>query len=335
MRKIKKYKIGIDSETFAISLVEAPAIESDFVALKKEERKPIQMANEERHMLYGAALIPDLDIYRYDGENEYFINFSKECIEKMAHEFIKDYHQADVTIDHEAYAKDITLVESWLVEDPYKDKANALGISVPVGTWMIGMKVNEIDTWERVKNKELNGFSTESLISLIPMEEELNKRKNKSENNMEIQTNEMFWSKLKNTFKEILGLIPEEVENEVIETVETEMEEETPPQEPEPTPAPEPVVEPTPEPVVEPEPEQTEPEPVVEPAPEPQDNHFEELINNLKAEIEALKEANNGLQEQVKELGKKPSANPINTNAKPSAGDTYSQWRETMRGLIG
>ena len=321
MKKIKKYKIGIDSETFAISLVEAPAIESDFVALKKEERKPIQMANEERHMLYGAALIPDLDIYRYDGENEYFINFSKECIEKMAHEFVKDYHQADVTIDHETNAKDITLVESWLVEDPYKDKANALGLSVPAGTWMIGMKVNQIDVWERVKNKELNGFSVESLISL----EEFNKQ-NKDTNNMEkIETNEMFWDKLKNTFKELLGFIPEaEVENE---TVETEMEEDTPPQEPT---EPEPVVEPEPTP-------EPEPEPVAEPepAPEPQDNHFEELINNLKAEIEALKANNNALEEQVRELGKKPSANPINTNAKPSAGDTYSQWRAKMAEMIG
>lgn len=328
MRKIKKYKIGIDSETFAISLVEEPAIESDFVALKKdEERKPIQMASEERHMIYGAALIPDMDIYRYDGENEYYINFTKESIEKMAHEFIKDYHQADVTIDHETDAKDITLVESWLVEDPYKDKANALGISVPAGTWMIGMKVNEIDTWERVKNKELNGFSTESLISLIPIgEEEFNTHKNKTENNMEIETNEMFWSKLKKTFKEVLGLASEE------EVIETEMEENEPPQEPVVEPTPEP--EPAPEPVVEPEP--TEPEPVAEPEPEPaQDNHFEELINNLRAEIEALKEANNGLQEQVREMGKKPSANPINTNAKPSTGDTYQQWRETMRGLIG
>lgn len=326
MKKIKKYKIGIDSETFAISLVEEPAIESDFVALKKdEERKPIQMANEERHMIYGAALIPDMDIYRYDGENEYYINFTRESIEKMAHEFIMDYHQNDVTIDHETNAKDITLVESWLVEDPYMDKANALGISVPAGTWMIAMKVNEIDTWERIKNKELNGFSVESLISL----EEFNKQ-SKDTNNMEVQTNEMFWNRLKNTFKELLGLIPEaEVENE---TVETEMEEDTPPQEPEP------VVEPTPEPVAEPEPTpEPEPEPVVEPEPTPaqEDNHFEELINNLKAEIEALKEANNGLQEQVKELGKKPSANPINTNAKPSTGDTYQQWREIMRQMIG
>ena len=31
-RKIKRYKVGIDSETYAISMVESPAIESDFVA---------------------------------------------------------------------------------------------------------------------------------------------------------------------------------------------------------------------------------------------------------------------------------------------------------------
>ena len=60
------------------------------------------------------------------------------------------------------------------------------------------------------------------------------------------------------------------------------------------------------------------------------DNHLEELVNSLKEEINALKEVNTGLQEKIKDMGKQPSAAPINTNAKPSAGDTYASWREAM-----
>ena len=67
-KKIKKYKVGIDSETYAISMVESPAIESDFVALSKEEEKRVFLESDERHMVYGAALIPDKDIYRNNGE---------------------------------------------------------------------------------------------------------------------------------------------------------------------------------------------------------------------------------------------------------------------------
>ena len=72
-----------------------------------------------------------------------------------------------------------------------------------------------------------------------------------------------------------------------------------------------------------------------EPKPQPQDNHLEELVNSLKEEIAALKEMNTGLQEKIKDLGKQPSAAPVNTNAKPSTADNYSAWREKMRSYIG
>ena len=114
-KKIKKYKVGIDSETYAISMVESPAIESDFVALSKEEEKRVFLESDERHMCYGAALIPDKDIYRNNGEQEFYISFTKESIEKMSQDFMKNYRQNEVTLDHEEMANDITITESWLV----------------------------------------------------------------------------------------------------------------------------------------------------------------------------------------------------------------------------
>ena len=323
-KKLKKYKVGCDSETYAISMVEMPAIESNFVALAKEEeeKRQVFLESDERHMVYGAALIPDLDIYRNDGEHEYYINFSKESIEKMSQDFMKEYRQHEVTVDHEDVANEVCVVESWLVEDPYKDKANALGINVPKGSWMVGMKVNNIETWERVKEGSLKGFSVESLVSL----EEFSK----TENNMNIETNEMFWDKLINVLKETFSKKEEVVEEEPqIEEVALEEQPANEPAQPATEPS-EPVSEPEPAPVPEPA-----PEPVVEPVNEPQeapkvDNHLEELVNSLKEEINALKEVNTGLQEKIKDMSKQPSAAPINTNAKPSAADTYSAWREQM-----
>lgn len=323
-KKIKKYKVGIDSETYAISMVEAPAIESDFVALAKqdEEKKQVLLEKDEKHLVVGAALIPDKDIYRYDGENEYYINFTKESIEKMSQDFMKEYRQNEVTLDHEEYASEVTVVESWIVVDSYKDKSNALGINVPEGTWMVAMKVNNIETWERIKSGELKGFSVESMISL----EEFSKQN--QNNNMEM-TNEQemnLFEKFKNWLSSTKN-----------EEVELEGQEPQPTVEPqaEPTVEPTPSVEPQVEPTVEPQNEPTEPQ--NEPTQEPKvdNSHLEELINSLKAEIEALKESNSGLTEKIKEMGKQPSASPINTNAKPSASDTYSAWREQMRNMIG
>ena len=346
-KKIKKYKVGIDSETYAISMVESPAIESDFVALSKEEEKRVFLESDERHMVYGAALIPDKDIYRNNGEQEFYISFTKESIEKMSQDFMKNYRQNEVTLDHDEMANGITITESWLVEDTYKDKANALGINVPKGSWMIGMKVNQIDVWERVKSGELKGFSVESMISL----EDFSKQ---NTNNMNIETNDMFWDKLKNILKDTFSkkveestiyelaansgfTNVEEYEKEV-EAVKEELEEQNATTEPQ---AQEPTVETpkTEEPVTE-EPNVEEPKPTeeaqkAEEKPQENNKHLEELINSLKEEINALKEMNSGLNDKVKELSKEPSAKPVNTNAKPSAADTYSAWREKMRSMIG
>lgn len=323
-KKIKKFKVGTDSETYAISMVEEPAIEVDYVALAKQEEVEVKLSSDEHHICYGPALIPNKDIYRNNGEQEFYINFTEESIVKMSQDFMKEYRQKEVTLDHETDAEEVYIVESWLVEDPYKDKANALGFDVPKNTWMIGMKVNNIDVWERVKAGELKGFSVESMISL----EEFGKQ---NDNNM-INTDEMsFWTKMKEVLSEVFTKTEEPTE---IEPINEDLEAEpTPEPAPEPAPQaePEPQVEPTPEPEPAPTPE---PEPVVE-EPKPQDNHLEELINSLKEEIAALKTSNGELQEKLKDMGKQPSAAPVNPNAKPNAADTYSAWREQMRNYLG
>lgn len=348
-KKKKIYKVGIDSETYAISLVESPAIEETLVALEEQKPIKVQLADEEKYMVYSAVLVPDRPIYRRNEDgDEFYIEFTKESIEKMAQEYLMNYRQNEITLDHETMANDITLVESWIKTDMYKDKSVAIGLSedLPIGTWIAGLKVNQIDAWNRIKNGELRGFSVESMISL----EEFSKQEQNT-NNMNIETNDMFWDKLKNILKDTFSKKVEEptveelaansgftnVEDyqKEVEAVKAELEEQN---------AEEPAVEPTVEPTVEEpkpaeEPKVDEPvveEPKVEEKPK-EDNtkHLEELIGSLKEEINALKEMNSGLNDKVKELSKEPSAKPVNTNAKPSAADTYSAWREQMRSMIG
>ena len=348
-KKIKKYKVGIDSETYAISLVESPAIEETLVALEEQKPIKIQLADEEKYMVYSAVLVPEKPIFRRNEDgDEFYIEFTKESIEKMAQEYLMNYRQNEITLDHETMANDITLVESWIKTDMYKDKSVAIGLSedLPIGTWIAGLKVNQIDAWNRIKNGELRGFSVESMISL----EEFSKQEQNT-NNMNIETNDMFWDKLKNILKDTFSKKVEEPTidelaansgftnvddyQKEVEAVKAELEEQN---------AEEPAVKPTVEPTVEEpkpaeEPKVEEPvveEPKVEEKPK-EDNtkHLEELIGSLKEEINALKEMNSGLSDKVKELSKEPSAKPVNTNAKPSAADTYIAWREQMRSMIG
>lgn len=334
-KKIKKYKVGLESETYAISIVESPAIEETLVALEEQKEIKVQLANEEKHMVYSAVLVPDKPIYRRNEDgDEFYVEFTKESIEHMSQQFFKEYKQNEVTLDHETTASDVTVVESWLKSDLFKDKSVALGLneSLPIGTWFVGMKVNQIDVWDRVKSGELRGFSVESLIRL----EEFSKEEDKNNDIMNID--EMsFWTKMKEVLKEAFTSSSMVKEGEIEPVNEIDLEEQTP-QEPQPTveepkqeevKVEEPVVE---EPKVE-EPKPQEEEPKVE---EPKtDPHLEELINSLKEEVEALKKMNSGLNNKVKELSKQPSAQPVNTNAKPTASSTYSAWREQMRSMIG
>lgn len=339
-KKIKKYKVGLNSETYAISIVESPAIEETLVALEEQKEIKVQLANEEKHMLYSAVLVPDKPIYRRNEDgDEFYVEFTKESIEHMSQQFFKEYKQNEVTLDHETTASDVTVVESWIKADLYKDKSVALGLNeeLPVGTWFAGMKVNQIDVWDRVKSGELRGFSVESLIRL----EEFSKE-DKNENNMNIETNEMFWTTLKNTIKEIFASASmiEKKEGEDIEPTNIDLEAETQTEtvveapvveEPNEPKVEETVVEEPKKPEVVEEPKQEE-EPKVE---QPKDTHLEELINSLKEEVEALKKMNSGLNNKVKELSKQPSAQPVNTNAKPTNSNSYSAWREQMRNMIG
>ena len=336
-RKIKKYKVGIDSETEAISMVTEPAIESDFVFFSKDKDIVKEaFSSDEKHMVYGAVLRPDFPIYRYDGENEYYLEFTSESIERMARDYMMNYRQGNVTIQHEEYANEVFMVESWIKQDMDKDKSVSVGLdkSLPIGTWFCGFYVNNNDIWERIKSGELKGFSVEAMIDL----EDFAKVKKEDE----FEMNETFWDKLKTIVNEALGKKEEKMEEQPIVNEPQPTVEEPKPSEPtaveEPKPSeptvveePKPTVE---EPKVEEEPKPTEPKPTEEPKPNDDGNHLNDLIASLREEISALKEANTVLVEKVNDLGKMPSANPINVNGKNGTPSTYSSWRDMMANMI-
>ena len=95
----------------AISVVESPAIESDFVALKAEEIKLAEIDKEKR-ILLGALLIPNKPIYRNSEEGEYYIFFSKNTIVKASQMYLKNGYQNNSTLEHQQALKGLTLVES-------------------------------------------------------------------------------------------------------------------------------------------------------------------------------------------------------------------------------
>jgi len=151
---------GID----AVSIVENPAIESNFLALADQEIK-LAKVDEEKRILMGAALIPNKPIFRKQGEEMFYVYFSKETVRRASELFFMNGNQNNATLEHQMSINDLTVVESWIVEGE-QDKSRLYDLEVPVGTWMISMKVENDEVWnDYVKSGKVKGFSIEGYFA--------------------------------------------------------------------------------------------------------------------------------------------------------------------------
>ena len=149
----------------AVSIVENPAIEEDFVALKNQEFKFAEV-NKEKRILMGAALIPNKPIYRRSEENEYYIYFSRDTVRKASELFFIRGNHNKSTLEHQMPLEGLVAVESWIVENKDKDKSSHYGMDMPLGTWMLSMKVLNDDVWNNyVKTGKVKGFSIEGYFA--------------------------------------------------------------------------------------------------------------------------------------------------------------------------
>ena len=149
----------------AISVVENPAIEEDFIALKSQEIKLAEVDKEKR-ILMGALLVPNKPILRRKGEEEYYIYFSRNTVAKASQLYLMNGNQSKATLEHQHTINGLTLVESWLVEDEVHDKSRKYGLEVPLGTWMGAVKVNNEEIWNNyVKTGKVKGFSIEGYFA--------------------------------------------------------------------------------------------------------------------------------------------------------------------------
>jgi hypothetical protein len=156
----KDFKSGIS----AMSVVESPAIEENFIALAKHEIE-LKEVDAEKRILMGAALIPNKKIYRRNKEEEFYIYFSDKTVRQAMELFFINGNQSSATFEHKNAIKGMTVVESWLIEDEKMDKSKLYGFNLPKGTWMISMKVDNDEVWQQVKDEKIKGFSIEGYFA--------------------------------------------------------------------------------------------------------------------------------------------------------------------------
>jgi hypothetical protein len=173
------YELILDEEngfigTYAMSAVSDPAMNEGFVLLSKEGDFSFSEVDKERQIILGAALVPNRRILRFDKEKgeEYEVFFTADTIRKTAESFMKNGFQANATLEHIKPLEGATIVESWIVENPTKDKSNIYGKTYPKGTWVVGMKIDDKEQWEkRMKSGDVLGFSIEGKYGLKKTDE--------------------------------------------------------------------------------------------------------------------------------------------------------------------
>jgi len=149
----------------AISLVESPAIEENFVALSKHKVE-FKTVDSDKRIIVGLALVPDKLIYRRRGDYEYNIVFSKDTVRKASELYLKRLKLNNATLEHDdQMTTGVSVIESWIVEDPEKDKTALYGLNAVEGAWAVTMKIDNEEVWEDVKQGKYLGLSIEGMFS--------------------------------------------------------------------------------------------------------------------------------------------------------------------------
>jgi hypothetical protein len=130
----------------------------------QDELSTFQVFNNEQRLVVGPAMIPDKMIIRRNeitGEI-YYVYFTAETIKKLQQKFMIQKLLDKTNVEHgRKFLNDVDVVESWIVDNREKDKQQVFGMDYPEGTWMVTMKVTDDETWKKVKDGELRGFSVQ------------------------------------------------------------------------------------------------------------------------------------------------------------------------------
>lgn len=183
MKKVPRVKFQIDernpmSGVKTMSIVDEPAIESDFVAFNQADTKETKLElvdlgkkdKKYKNILAGLALIPDKNILRFNGDQPYYGYFGKEDVEIIRNKFHKEQMTGRVNVDHNAHAYiDAFMIESFIIDSPERlADVKAKGIEgATMGSWFVAYKIEDQKTFEKALSGELNGFSIEVYLSKV------------------------------------------------------------------------------------------------------------------------------------------------------------------------
>ena len=167
------YIDNLECGIYKISLVDLPAVESDFVYFNKQDKvMKFNIEDEEQRMVTGVIMRANFNIYRYDEEfGEYYIKYSPETIKIMAEKMMSDGTFNNINIMHMdgTDVQGVNLVELFI-----KDSEKGINPSnfddIENGSLFATYKINNDMIWNDIKNGTFRGFSLEGIFDIDKVE---------------------------------------------------------------------------------------------------------------------------------------------------------------------
>lgn len=131
-----------------------------------DKKFKFSVVNEYERVVVGPAMIPDLPIYRKDETGEYYVFFDKKTIETIALKFYQKGFQQNANEMHAKAVEGITFFQSWIADESKGIPKMKQFEDLPDGTWFLGAKIMNDETWEKVKDGTFKGFSVEGMFDM-------------------------------------------------------------------------------------------------------------------------------------------------------------------------
>lgn len=167
---IPVYRASINEDNdgmFCVSLVDAPAVEKDFLKFKENVPVKLMVNDEDKRLVYGVVMRADFPIYRRDKDDfEYYIVYDADVIRQMAEKYLKDGYQNKVSVDHNGKELDGVDMVQFFIKDSGKGVDPKGFDDIKDGSLFAEYHVVDDDLWEDIKDGKYKGFSLEGYFGV-------------------------------------------------------------------------------------------------------------------------------------------------------------------------
>lgn len=169
---IPVYRVLVDDERdgmVRVSLVDDPAVMSDFVAFGRQEPQRFAVENEDKRLAFGVVARADFPVFRTDPVlGDHYVIFPADTIREMAQKYLTEGRADRVDLMHDGDDVGGVHLVQWFIKDSAKGINPAGFDDIADGSLFAEYHVEDDAIWQQIKDGTFKGFSMEVFYTLTP-----------------------------------------------------------------------------------------------------------------------------------------------------------------------